>query len=808
MPRSRVGAGLLVAVLLVVASFASAQVATGLGGRTVALWIAVVGAAVVLPGFSVARVVRGHPAGVLDDLAWALPIGSLLTLGGWAAGRLVGGPVSPMWQAAVVLGVIVAVPSLRRRLLRTDTGATWGWGSGAVVTGSLLVTVLWSATTALAALPVSPGVKGFRYSPDSMFHVAMTGELARTAVPTYPMVAGEPMSYHWFFYAVSAQLGQGLDTVAVVTRLMPVTLLLGLVLIVASVARDVSGRASGAAIGALLVGVLGNTLPAGWVIGTGIPGRFDADGAALDPVRLYWQHSPTQAMGWVAAVACFGATVRLLRHGLRADPANAVVLLGMGLLAAGSKSSVPPVLLCGVLAAGAVSLVRREWPGVMRAVVASTGVAGTWVFAMLVVYPGGSYGLRVIPGDRAALLAGVLTPALVTHPTQFTSSAALTTSSVAVVVWLTPLLPRLVGLGWQLRWRPRDPAGWVGTGTVVGGLAGTFLTRHPGQSEVFFLVSAYPVGLVVSAAGLVLLLDRVHERLGRRVTVVVLVTPAVAGVLVTAAVARWAGDIPPVAIWRAAARSGQRPGAWLSPTRQLLAWVAPDLVLASASLVIALLAVVGVRAVFSRTGFGLGQGAAVVATVVLLGGGAVSTWEASTNGDGQSVAARLAANRQAARAGRLTTTTSSLVAAAHLIREHSGPQDVVATNRICAQLGTAITASRPCDPRDFTVAALTGRRTDVSGWAYASRSVAAAWTVPGGYAAMPFWDPARLSATRTLVTDPTSALARAAWERGVRWVLADRSAGPVSDHLDEIGQVMYSSGGVEVVRLDPQPPTP
>jgi hypothetical protein len=37
----------------------------------------------------------------------------------------------------------------------------------------------------------------------------------------------------------------------------------------------------------------------------------------------------------------------------------------------------------------------------------------------------------------------------------------------------------------------------------------------------------------------------------------------------------------------------------------------------------------------------------------------------------------------------------------------------------------------------------------------------------------------------------------------VRWVLADRSAGPVSDHLADFGTVVFDNGGVIVVRLAP-----
>jgi hypothetical protein len=108
-----------------------------------------------------------------------------------------------------------------------------------------------------------------------------------------------------------------------------------------------------------------------------------------------------------------------------------------------------------------------------------------------------------------------------------------------------------------------------------------------------------------------------------------------------------------------------------------------------------------------------------------------------------------------------------------------------------------------CDPREFAVAALTGRRTGVSGWAYAPESMARARDVVGGYARMPFWDPARLAEQRALVEQPTRERAAAAWARGERWILADRAAGPVSDDLATVGEVLLDRDGVVLVRLSP-----
>ena len=78
--------------------------------------------------------------------------------------------------------------------------------------------------------------------------------------------------------------------------------------------------------------------------------------------------------------------------------------------------------------------------------------------------------------------------------------------------------------------------------------------------------------------------------------------------------------------------------------------------------------------------------------------------------------------------------------------------------------------------------------------------------VEGGYARMPFWDPARLAEQRALVEQPTPERAAAAWTRGERWILADRAAGPISDDLASVGEVLLDRDGVVLVRIAPPAP--
>ena len=144
----------------------------------------------------------------------------------------------------------------------------------------------------------------------------------------------------------------------------------------------------------------------------------------------------------------------------------------------------------------------------------------------------------------------------------------------------------------------------------------------------------------------------------------------------------------------------------------------------------------------------------------------------------------------------------ALFAAGQYLREHADPHDVIATNRVWN--GPAPGPNDHRDNRDFSVAALSGLRTDVSGYGYAPRMVR---SPPAGglpYFKAPFWDPERLAEELALVTDPTRArLAAAYHDRGVRWIVADERSGPVSTALAGLTDVVMHRDGVWLARLRP-----
>jgi len=305
------------------------------------------------------------------------------------------------------------------------------------------------------------------------------------------------------------------------------------------------------------------------------------------------------------------------------------------------------------------------------------------------------------------------------------------------------------------------------TGAVIAGFAAMQLVGHPAHAEVYFFVSAYPLGLAGSAAGLAVLADVVVKHVPARAVVVSLGLGMGIALVGSAVIVARAGVGGPT--------SGH-----------LLAWAAPLV----AMVLVQAVALAATTPWWRRHGslFGL------TAMAGLLVVGLIPTWLSMASFG--TAAARQQARIDLAQQQGVAQITPELIEASAVIRQQARSTDIIASNRVCYLEKQRMT--RPgCDPRDFTVAALTGRRTDVTGWAYADR-VVSTWT---RYSKSQFWDPPRLAAEQLLISNPDLDVVTQKWDEGVRWILADRSAGRVSSRLGTYGTVEYDNGGVVVVRL-------
>ncbi|GAA2744853.1 hypothetical protein GCM10009868_24130 [Terrabacter aerolatus] len=780
--------GPLLVLLLSAGGLAVAWTTTSSDPGVVTWWLAVVGAGVLLPGWALVRCVHGAGSNA-TDLGWAGPAGIVVALLTWLVGHLVGVSMPSLVVGPAVAVVLLAVPATRRRLVGVPgEGTRWPLGAWVALAATTLLTVRWMWVYGLAVNAPEPTARFQAFHQDLLYQTALTGEARRSLDPSYPMVAGEPLGYHWFFHALAAQLGgSGLHDLDVVSRLLPSTLVVLLALLAAAVGAQVTGHWTGGL---------------GAAVAVSLVRPFSADPWAQGPLAVlgnYWQLSPTATLGWVLGLALTGGLVALLRRSPldRAVPLWLLPFFAAG--AAGAKSAQVPVIVCGVGLAGLAYLVAgRGRAGRGRTLLLHGGsIVGLLVvvaLALAFIYPG-SYGLRLDllawPGDSAKQVYGTRAVG--------NSAEAVAAGVTFVRRWLPMLLP-CAGLLVLLRRRPSEPAGWIGLGVLVGGLVAVLSLTHPSASQYYFAAAALPIGLALSGAGAGLF---VHEALagadglpggqgllargrGLLVPVVLVVTTVVGGL-----------------VWQAMRQPGAAPrvspavGAPGAPGARTLAWqwASPTLLLVGVLLVVVTLAW-GARTLRrEQPRAGSWGGLLALAALAI---GLLALVPALKIGVTPGAPVSAAPGPMKGKAEPRPAVSPSLYAAGQYLRQHADPDDVVATNRIW----NGRTPAGYRDNRDFSVVALSGLRTDVSGYGYAPRMLQTASEVGVPYFYAPFWDQPRLDAELALVTSPTRAMLDAAYrERGIRWIVADERSGAVSPSLATLTDVVMHQDGVWLARL-------
>jgi hypothetical protein len=131
----------------------------------------------------------------------------------------------------------------------------------------------------------------------------------------------------------------------------------------------------------------------------------------------------------------------------------------------------------------------------------------------------------------------------------------------------------------------------------------------------------------------------------------------------------------------------------------------------------------------------------------------------------------------------------SRVDAARWVRDHSAPDDVVATNVHCLGYYGDL-----CDSRSFWLSAYSERSVLVEGWGFAPRQAVL------GLA--PFWNPAELTLNDAAFTAPSAeVLQRLRDTYGVRWLVVDRNVGPESADLATLAVKRYDNGRLAAYQL-------
>lgn len=773
-PSARTRGGLL-AALFVAASWATVLTAaivalssTGSHTSDAAAYLLVWLASTTLPGVLVWRVVD-PTSGWTEAIGFGNVLGIGLLLLGWALAVGVGIPLLMWLPAVVVIGAVLAVERLRRRLRFAEsrvTGRDACWNVAMCAVGLAGLGLLYART--LRTQPLPPAASA-TYS-DLWYHLSMVDELGRTVVPSDPSALGEPLRYHWFsnadMYATAALSRTSTAEVLLHLWLVPmlITLLLAIAATTSFLIRGAGPLTAGRStwwagpIAALVGGVLAQY--------RGLEIGYQTFGNG------FLAESPSSVLAIVVVLATVGAVGTLLRG--PATPATWVLALAVLTLGSGSKPIVLPVAAAGaaLLLAGDLLTrhrLNRRAVGVVGsclvlAFLASTAVTGSTggsriQFLHTITPSPGFAGLidepRPVPGS-----GGWLAPVLsLDVPGTWEVGLA---AALAVVLAGSCKLVGVLGLvNATIR---ADPAWWFASGIVVAGFVGMWSLAHPGFSQIYFWSDVGPLGFALAVAA-ALLLAPAQSRVRTLVPLgVVTLMGVAAGILATARLHH-----------RPTGTAAQR----------------------AVDLMIPIGLVVGTVLLLATAQWALSRGrprpisAMTLVVTVLVASAAVAA--------SPTIAETIspAVDRRPISAPRGATLVSAAEQRSALwLRSHSAERDVVATNVMCLPPRFV----EGCNSKAFWVAALTGRRLLLGGWAYTAASLSADPSTSYAYRPSPWPDRLRLSLAAT--ENPTPQVIARLRSYGVRFIFADRRAGRVSPDLARLARLRFEDGQVQIYELD------
>ncbi|MFC7491815.1 MULTISPECIES: hypothetical protein [unclassified Knoellia] len=666
------------------------------------------------------------------------------------------------WPALVVLPVLL-VPRLRRRCLSTGSAAAraaqapgwWHWG----VAGACLVAGA-GAVRAFLESPLPPG-EGVYYV-DLPWHLALVHAATRSVPLEVPQVAGTTVEYHWFADGdmAAASVVSGVPEAVVLLRLWPTAVVVTGLLLVAVLARALSGTWAAGVVAAWIFAVLRGVQV--------LPAHF-----AQGPIVLA---SPSH--GYVAVMTA-GAMVVIVwaLRGQRIGWGGWLLLVALLAGAGGSKPAALPTLLCGAALTSAMSLlVHRRWDRVKAPAMVLLACAA--LLPLTAIFLSGSDSetsvrlfdfIRWHPTLRDVLSAGSgssLLPAGV-------ADLGVRSLQILGLGLLAVAFPH-VGLhfgaaGFALRSVRADPVAWFVAGTIAASFAAFLIVSHPAFSQVYFVRLALVHGAAVLAWILVGAARRAPAPQARRVGLVA------AGALVGAALA------------------------WLT------ARLAPTLDLAERSSVVAWRSAFLWSMMVFVGGLGLIAGAlllagrrqrqlqrsaaAVLAGALVLGAPAYAVRDGALDAAGDALRGTRVDAVEKPRVSNEIPLPAGGGAAMHWLDLNTPRDAVVATNRHCSR-GTV---AKGCVSNLYLVSGLGGRQAVLESWAYVS--VSGGPSGPSPY-------PERLAANDALFTDPTpEGFERMKQEHGLGWLVADATATPVSPRITEFATPRFSAGTITVYEV-------
>ncbi len=453
----------------------------------------------IVPGLvlSFALLKGGRP--LADTLAVAWPLGLAIEIGCFVLTAAVG----ERWLFTLypAVFVVVVVPLLWKR--RAEVLSRWPARLRTPVEREVAIAVLLVTAGAafvvflglFAPSPLPRDIRSASYYPDLIFNVSLAAELLHHWPFMDPSVSGQSLHYHIFAnvdMAATAQITR-LDLATIAMRLQP-TVLIGLIGVqLFALGRKVGGsRAAGLVV--LTIGLFAGELNFSW--------HDLAGGGASVLGGLY---SPSYQLGAVFFLAVLIVLVdylALASHRSRAFHWTALGILSLG--AVGAKSSVVPILACGLALFALMRVFLRRDLMVKAttvddicglAVIGAAGAAG-----YMLLYRGGGQGVTFKPLDFVSYsgLAPVYQRA--SHSLVY----ALAAVGAAAIVLCMAFLSLAGVLFVRDRWWPRESRSSPERLLLcmfAASLPPFVLIAVPGDSEAYFVVYGFLAASVVSAAG-------------------------------------------------------------------------------------------------------------------------------------------------------------------------------------------------------------------------------------------------------------------------------------------------------------------
>ncbi|WP_433614331.1 hypothetical protein ACQP2P_08115 [Dactylosporangium sp. CA-139114] len=744
---------------------------------TTVIFTAYVLLAVVTPGTLIWRAVRGRSGWLVEDLGAGLALGYAGEVLAYIPARAAGLPLLVLVWPAAVIGAFLAVPRLRRcwRGSTDPRDRTPLWWS-LILSGTAAVVFYWSCVRFFRTHDLrEPGM----LSPDadSPFHLALIGDAKHHMPLLSPWLSDQPVLYHWFVYAEMAATSwvTGIEPHVLLVRLAPLPMLFGLVALLGVIGRRLTGVWWAGAAAAVVTFFVLTPLPYHWPL----EGWFSAFGT-----NAYEDGSSLRAQLWTSPTQTFGA---LLFAGLAlalveamATPTKARWALVAALIAGvtGAKATFLPMLLAGLLLVVAVRLVtrRRVHPGALFA--AGITLLGL-LFAQFVLFGGASQGMAIDPLHFAQISGAPYTVKFAAPEYPHPLWRLLIVTAITVSCWAC-IWPGLLGLGRlaptiQQARRMRRDLGIAADpvilmfGIGLSGVGALMVFGHEAGAEGWFMVSARPYLTLASVVGLVLLTPRglPGRRLLRQVYGAIAVGAAVLlavhkiGSMHTPklqntgslAVTLWALVWPYLLSYGLLGAAG-----WWMYRRKLPAWrTLVSAMLAGACMITALQHVY----LMTRASYlGGWRGVVQIATFVTPGTQEAGRW----------------------------------------LREHSDPDDLVATNAHCVGDPYALTG---CDNRHFWFSAYSERRFLVEGWGFTNRAHEEAAKAGVNAIFAPYWDQRKLADNDAAFYHPTAAtVGKLRDEYHVKWLMVDEGYLLLpSTWIQDYAQFRFRAGRIAVYSL-------